>query len=84
MINICDIDLSKYKDIFGKPNRGFRKTRLFGMSLIDIITTLVFALFINIVFKYKYIHTFIICILSSIVIHKLFNVNTALITFLKI
>jgi hypothetical protein len=84
MINIYEIDLSKYKDIFGKPNRGFRKKRLFGMSLIDIITTLVFALFISTVLEYKYIHTFVICILSSIVIHKLFNVNTALITFLNI
>ena len=84
MINIGAIDLSKYKDIFGKPNQGYRKKRLFGISLIDIITTLLFSFFISTIFKYKYIHTFVILILLSIVVHKLFNVNTALINFLKI
>ncbi len=84
MINLWEINLLKYKDVFGKPNRGLRRKRIFGMSLIDIITTLVFTFFIATILKYKYLHTFVILILLSIVIHKMFSVNTALITFLKL
>lgn len=35
--------MDKYKDIFGKPNEGFHKTRLFGMAAFDMIGTILIA-----------------------------------------
>lgn len=70
--------LSQYKDIFGKPNEGFHKTRFMGFALYDVIGTFIIGIAISKYFKFDLFKTFLLLIIFVIFIHKLFGVNTAL------
>jgi hypothetical protein len=70
--------LCKYKDILGKPNEGFHKTRFLGFALNDIIGTIIIGIIISKIFNYDLFKTYILLILFVIFIHKLFCVETTL------
>ena len=41
--------LSKYKDIFGKPNEGVHSYRFLNLALVDIIVTIIFGILIGLI-----------------------------------
>ena len=68
----------KYKDIFGIPNQGVHKYRLFNIAIVDLIFTIILALIITKIFHYNFKYVIIFLIILSVFIHKLFCVNTTL------
>ena len=80
-MNIC-----KYKDIFGVPKKGIHSYRIFNIAIVDLLLTLLVAYAFTYIEIFQYstnrLYNFIIIsivlILISIIIHKLFCVNTSL------
>lgn len=82
MIQFC-----KYKDVFGAPNTGLHRYRIANIAIIDTISTLIVAYLISLYTK-NYFKTgtiwgetsivFLILMVLSIFIHKLFCVDTTL------
>jgi hypothetical protein len=75
--------LCQYKDIFGKPKEGVHSIRIFDIAVVDVLLTLFGAYLIKkidlkIFEKTPLLVIFIYLILLSIVIHKLFCVDTKL------
>ena len=72
------MDLCKYKDIFGKPNTGVHKYRLFGLAIVDVILTIIGGYLIAIIFKKSFLYTTIILFVIGIIAHRLFCVRTTI------
>ncbi len=77
----------KYCNIFGKPNEGVHKIRFFGMGLVDLLATLLLAIFVKFVFRDKFkddsiFVLFFILFIVGQVFHFLFGVNTAFMKFI--
>lgn len=70
--------MCQYKDIFGKPNEGAHKHRLFGVAAVDLIGTVVISYLIARWLKKSFWLIFIIAMLLGVFLHKLFCVDTAL------
>jgi hypothetical protein len=69
---LCD-----YKDVFGKPNEGVHKYRIFGVAAIDVIATLVFAWWLSLVFKtIGFAYIAIGAFSLGIFMHRVFCVRT--------
>ena len=72
------MSLCKYKDIFGKVGEGAHSVRFFNFAVIDTLLTLVLAYIINYYLKTNLLVIFIVLIILSIAIHRLFCVETTL------
>jgi fatty acid desaturase len=48
------IDLHKYKDLFGKPNEGLRKYRIFNIAIYDVTVTVVIVYAISYFTKWSF------------------------------
>ena len=72
------MNLCKYKDIFGKPREGAHSYRIFDLAIVDIVATYILAIFISKYTTYQTNQLFIILMISSVFIHKLFCVETTL------
>jgi fatty-acid desaturase len=71
--------LCKYRDIFGKSGKGIHKYRMPDFAIVDFLLTIILAILIG--YKVNLTRKFLIFILLlilSIIIHKLFCVNTTL------
>jgi hypothetical protein len=82
--------LCAYSTIFGKPKEGIHSYRIFNIAIMDVIMTIIFALFVSIVYKwtngYEYKtwvridKTFLVTLglsfLFGIISHRLFCVMT--------
>ena len=72
------MSLCKYKDIFGKVGEGAHSLRFFNIAVVDTFLTLVLAYIINLYLKTKVLLVFIVLIILSIAIHRVFCVETTL------
>jgi hypothetical protein len=72
------MDLCKYKDIFGKVGEGPHSIRLFNIAVVDVIGTLILTYFLNKYLMKNFILSFLILMIFSILIHRLFCVKTTL------
>jgi hypothetical protein len=73
------MDLCKYKDIFGEPRKGAHSYRLFDLAIVDVIATYLLSLYISKHYKeYSVLKLFIILMVLSVFIHKIFCVETTL------
>lgn len=72
------MSLCKYKDIFGKVGEGAHSVRFFNFAVVDTLLTLVLAYIINLYLKTNLLVIFIVLIILSIAIHRLFCVETTL------
>jgi hypothetical protein len=70
------MDLCKYKNIFGEPNKGIHAYRLFDVAIIDVVFTFLGAFIIARIFKISLFYTCAAVFLSGIVAHRLFCVRT--------
>lgn len=68
----------KYRNILGKPNEGFHKTRLFGFALYDIIGAFLLAYFLTVLTGMSDIKAIVIVFIVTVFLHWLFCVNTKL------
>ena len=75
--------LCKYKDIFGKPKKGLHSIRMFDIAIIDMLGTLGVSYFISQYFEINFIVVFIGMLIFSVIIHKLFCVETTLTKLFK-
>jgi len=69
----------EYKHLFGKPNKGFHKYRIFNIAIIDFLLTFVLIYFLKKQFpqtNYFYITVFVL--FMSLFIHHIFCVKTTL------
>lgn len=73
------LNLCQYKDILGKPNEGVRqKLRLFDISIIDVILTIILGLLLARIFKITKFNGVLVSFLLSIIFHKIFCVDTTI------
>ena len=74
---------NRFSEIFGKPNEGIHKYRIFGLASVDLFATVGLAVLLSYYASDKTIISFfiifILLMISSIYIHKFFGVNTALV-----
>jgi hypothetical protein len=68
----------KYSEIFGKVNDGVHSYRVFDIAIVDVISTIIGAIIISIMFKINYSLLLIFLFLLGIVLHRLFCVNTTI------
>ena len=67
----------KYKNIFGKVNKGIHSVRLFDIAIIDVILTIILSYIIKKYFpKIHFLYILIYLFLLGIILHKLFCVKT--------
>lgn len=70
--------LCKYKHIFGVENTGVHQYRLFGIAVVDLIATILGVAIIYYFTGFNFWILLFIAILSGIVLHRLFCVNTTI------
>jgi hypothetical protein len=73
MVNLC-----KYKDALGIPDKGIHSYRLFGVAIVDVIMTIIGALIISFFFKYNFIYTLTCLLLLGVYLHHIFCVRTTI------
>jgi len=71
MVNLC-----KYKNALGEPKKGIHSYRLFGVSIADVIMTLIGALILSYLFNCSFLYTAIGLFILGIILHRLFCVRT--------
>jgi len=76
------MNLCKYKNLFGKPNKGIHSYKIFNISILDVIMTIIGAFIISYFFKLSFNFTLIFLFLLGIVLHRLFCVRTTIDKFL--
>lgn len=70
------VDLCKYKDIFGKPNTGIHKYRLFNIAILDVAVVVISGFLLSWFFKWNVWYTLGGLFLLGIISHRLFCVRT--------
>jgi len=68
----------QYKNIFGEPGKGVHSYRVGGFAIVDIVGTILGALFISWILDTYFISTLVIIFLLGIILHRLFCVETTL------
>jgi hypothetical protein len=74
--------LCSYSNMFDDPNKGIHQYKIFGIAIIDLLVTIIFALMIAKYYKISFIKTLLTLFLLSILFHRLFCVKTAVDVFL--
>ena len=72
----------KYRNIFGLPNQGLHKYRIFNTALIDYIGSIMIAMLITWQFNIPLVLTTICVFIIGILFHIVFGVNTQVIKYL--
>lgn len=68
----------KYKDIFGKPNSGIHKYRIYNIAIMDVIFTIIGAYIISASFKLNFPYTLLFLFILGIILHRIFCVRTTI------
>ena len=66
----------KYKNIFGKPNKGLHKFRIINTAAIDYILTIIIAIITSYFTNLPLVLSTIIWFIIGIIMHLLFCVKT--------
>lgn len=72
------MSLCQYKDIFGKPNSGVHRYRIFNIAIVDVLCTFLGAFAISYFCKVNYLATLFILFLSGVILHRIFCVKTTI------
>jgi hypothetical protein len=68
--------LCKYKNLFGEPNTGIRKYRVFNIAIVDTLFVFIIGLFISRFSGYPLWMVLLILFVTGIIAHRLFCVRT--------
>lgn len=74
--------LNQYKNILGKPGIGFHSHFGTQFALLDIAATGVISYYITKKYKVPYIYSFSGLMITGIILHKIFGVDTTINKFL--
>jgi hypothetical protein len=76
-------DLCKYKNALGEPGKGFREVRLFNLSVVDVVATVllgvILAKMVGTTAEIGVVGAFVL----SVIFHKMFCVETTITKFFK-
>jgi hypothetical protein len=72
------MDLSKYKNALGEPNKGIHSYRFMGVAIADVIMTVILAYFIHYFSGFNFWYILAIVFLSGIFLHRIFSVRTTI------
>ncbi len=72
------MNLCKYSNIFGEPNKGIHSYRLFNVAIVDVLGTVFISYIIHKITKIKLYIINIILFSLGIVLHRIFCVNTTI------
>ena len=74
------MSLCKYSEIFGKPNQGVHRHRLFNLAIVDVVFTILGGIALQkIFFRKRKTHNVIIGLfILGIIMHRLFCVRTTI------
>lgn len=70
------MNLCKYKNMFGEPNKGIHSYRVLDVAIVDVLFTIILALFISYVIKQSFWLILLILFIIGIISHRLFCVRT--------
>ena len=70
--------LCKYKNMFGKPNEGLRKYRIFDIAVLDTVVVILFGILISYLTGYNVWLVLVFLFVLGIIVHRLFCVRTGL------
>ncbi len=70
------VSLCQYKNIFGKE--GVHSYRFLNIAIVDTLLTFILSLVISYYFKINLLFVFVLLVILSIIIHRIFCVNTTL------
>ena len=66
----------KYKDILGKPNTGVHSVRLFDISVVDVLLTVLLGYGVHLLTKANLYFLIVVMFVLGIVVHRIFCVKT--------
>lgn len=72
------MNLCKYSNIFGEPNKGIHKYRLFNIAIVDVLGTVFISYILHKITKIKLYIINIVLFSLGIVLHRIFCVNTTI------
>jgi hypothetical protein len=72
------IDLSKYKNAFGKPGEGLRRFRIFNIAIFDVLVTMIIVYLLCWFTKLPYWNSLFVIFILGIVLHRMFHVRTGI------
>lgn len=72
------MNLCKYKNILGKPGTGLHSYRIMNIAVVDVLLTILLALFISYYTNYSFLYTSILLFILGIILHRLFCVRTTI------
>ena len=72
------MNLCKYKNALGVPGKGVHSYRIFNISVVDVLLTIIGAWIIAKVFNWPFLATLIGLFLLGIILHKIFCVKTTI------
>lgn len=72
------MDVCKYKNALGKPQKGIHSYRLFGVAIMDVIFTIIGAYLFSRFFGFSFLYTLIFLFVLGILLHRLFCVRTTI------
>ena len=73
----------KYKNALGAPNKGVHAYRLFNISIVDVLLTILLAYILSIVLKISFILTLVMSFTAGILLNRLFCVDTTIDKWLR-
>ena len=68
----------KYKNLFGEPNEGLRKYRIFDIAILDTAVVLIIGAIFSWFSKINIFIVWIVLFISGILVHRLFCVRTGI------
>ena len=72
------VQLCKYKNIFGYPNQGIHKYKIFNLAIVDVFFTILGSMLLSYIINISLWITIPFMFLLGIVFHKIFCVDTTL------
>jgi len=72
------MNLCKYKNALGEPNKGVHSYRFLGVAIFDVVATIVGAFFISRALNQRFDYVLIILFVLGIFLHYLFCVETTI------
>ena len=69
-------DFCKYKNLFGEPNAGLRKYRIFDIAIYDTSIVIIIGILFSYFTGYNIWITLAILFISGIIVHRMFCVRT--------
>jgi hypothetical protein len=82
--NMTICPLSKYSNIFGKPNTGLHQYRILDTAIVDYIGTIIIAMIITYFTDIPLVITTILSFVIGILLHILFGVATNSVKYLNL